>query len=105
MSTRFPSILARPVGGLEPSECTSNNIFDEKIANLPIENREALNQRFTTLFEVMGASCIEDGYSEFCYMTIDIPQLAKTRYSQEFAGHIVNDHDAIDFAWRLAEEK
>lgn len=53
----------------------------------------------------MGLPCPEDKYSAFYYVTIDIPRLAKTRYSQEFSDHMINDHEPIDFVWRLAEEK
>ncbi len=64
-----------------------------------------VHKRFETLFEAMGEPCPEDENSAFYYVTIDIPQLAKTRYSQAFADHMVNDHEPIDFVWRLADEK
>lgn len=67
--------------------------------------QKIVRQRFNTLFDAMGLPCPEDKYSAFYYVTIDIPQLAKTRYSQEFSDHMINDHEPIDFVWRLAEEK
>ncbi len=39
------------------------------------------------------------------YTTIDIPVLARTRYSGAFAEFHVKSYEPIDFVWRLADEK
>jgi len=39
------------------------------------------------------------------YTTIDIQKLALKRHGKEFAHWLKNSHQAIDFVWRLADEK
>lgn len=64
-----------------------------------------VRQRFETLFKALGEPCPEDDYSAFYYVDIDIPRLAKKRFGADFANHLFNDHEAIDFVWQLAVEK
>jgi len=62
-------------------------------------------KRFKDLYKAMGVKFPETPYDAHYYTTIDIPTLAKKRYGQRFADHLVKDHEPIDFVWRLADEK
>ena len=62
-------------------------------------------QRFKTLYAAIGVPHPENQYDAHYYATIDIPALAKTRYSKQFADHLMKNYEPIDFVWRLAEEK
>ncbi|MEM1152802.1 MAG: bifunctional aspartate transaminase/aspartate 4-decarboxylase [Pseudomonadota bacterium] len=67
--------------------------------------RAIVRERFETLFAALGEPCPEDEFSAFYYVDIDIPRLAQSRYGDDFAAHLFNDHEPIDFVWRLATEK
>ncbi|MGB2630672.1 MAG: bifunctional aspartate transaminase/aspartate 4-decarboxylase [Candidatus Omnitrophota bacterium] len=62
-------------------------------------------KRFQTLYKAVGIPHPENQYDAHYYTTIDIPTLAKERYGEKFAKHLVKDYEPIDFVWRLAEEK
>jgi len=62
-------------------------------------------QRFKTLYAAIGVPHPENQYDAHYYATIDIPALAKSRYSKQFADHLMKNYEPIDFVWRLAEEK
>ena len=62
-------------------------------------------ERFKTLYAAIGVPHPENQYDAHYYATIDIPALAKTRYSKQFADHLMKNYEPIDFVWRLAEEK
>ena len=61
--------------------------------------------RYRTLYEAIGIPVPEDPLSAHYYTTIDVPKLAKQRYGDDFAGHLVKDHEPIDFVVRLSEKK
>jgi len=61
--------------------------------------------RYEDLYRALGEQAPEDQHSTYYYTTIDIPELARTRYGDDFADHLVKDYEPIDFVWRLAEEK
>ena len=69
------------------------------------EAQSIVAHRFKTLYEALGAPYPDNEYDAHYYTTIDIPTLARTRYGDEFAKHLVKDYEPIDFVWRLAEEK
>lgn len=64
-----------------------------------------LRHRFQTLYDAIGIPCPENKYDAHYYTTIDIPELAMTRYGKEFASYLVNAFEPIDFVVKLAEKK
>ncbi|MFA5168698.1 MAG: bifunctional aspartate transaminase/aspartate 4-decarboxylase [Candidatus Omnitrophota bacterium] len=64
-----------------------------------------VRHRFKTLYKAIGIPCPEDPNSAYYYTTIDVPTLAKQRYGEKFAEHLVKDHEPIDFVIKLAEKK
>jgi aspartate 4-decarboxylase len=64
-----------------------------------------VRNRHKILYEKIGIPCPENPYSTDYYTTIDIPVLARNRYGEEFAKHLVESYEPIDFVWRLASEK
>ena len=69
------------------------------------EAQSIVKHRFATLYSALGIDGPNNEWDARYYTTIDVPKLAKDRYSEDFAKHMVNDHEPIDFVWRLAEEK
>ncbi|NQT33093.1 MAG: bifunctional aspartate transaminase/aspartate 4-decarboxylase [Candidatus Omnitrophica bacterium] len=67
--------------------------------------QDIVAKRFKTLYAAVGIPHPENPYDAHYYTTIDVPVLAKTRYSDEFADYLVKNFEPIDFVWRLAEEK
>jgi len=67
--------------------------------------QDIIGKRFKTLYKAVGIPHPENSYDAHYYATIDIPKLAKTRYSREFADYLVKHFERIDFVMRLAEEK
>ena len=67
--------------------------------------QDIVTKRFKTLYAALGTPHPENQYDAHYYTTIDIPTLAKDRYSKEFADYLVKKHEPIDFVVRLAEEK
>ena len=67
--------------------------------------QDIVAQRFKTLYAALGIPHPENQYDAHYYTTIDIPTLARNRYSKEFADYLVGKHEPIDFVVRLAEEK
>jgi aspartate 4-decarboxylase len=61
--------------------------------------------RFKTLYDNIGIPEPKDKYDAHYYTTIDVPKLAESRYSKEFATDLVKDHEPIDFVVKLAERK
>jgi aspartate 4-decarboxylase len=64
-----------------------------------------VRHRFKTLYDAIGIPCPENEYDAHYYTTIDIPELAKTRYSKEFADYLVKNYEPIDFVVKLSERK
>lgn len=64
-----------------------------------------VRQRFETLFKALDLPPPEDRYSADYYVTIDIPRLAAQRHGAAFRDWLVEEHEPIDFVWRLAHEK
>jgi aspartate 4-decarboxylase len=69
------------------------------------EAQSIVAHRFKTLYDAIGIAGPDNEYDAHYYTTIDIPELAKSRYSEEFAQHLVKSYEPIDFVWRLADEK
>ena len=69
------------------------------------EAQSVVAHRFKTLYDALGKAGPDNEYDAHYYTTIDIPQLARQRYGDEFRDYMVKDHEPIDFVWRLAEEK
>lgn len=69
------------------------------------EAQSIVTHRFKTLYQALGLPHPEHQYDAHYYTTIDIPTLARDRYGKEFAAHLVENYEPIDFVWRLAEDK
>lgn len=67
--------------------------------------RAVVRRRYHTLYEAIGIDPGKDALGADYYTTIDVPQLARNRYDDEFANWLVAQHEPIDFVWRLAEER
>jgi len=67
--------------------------------------QDIVSKRFKTLYNAVGIPGPDNKYDAHYYTTIDIPKLARTRYSDEFASYLVKNFEPIDFVWRLADEK
>lgn len=67
--------------------------------------QKIVKDRISSLYEAVGIDFPEDQYCTNYYTTIDVPQLARSRYGDAFADWLVAEHEPIDFVWRLAEEK
>ena len=64
-----------------------------------------VKHRFDTLYDAMGIKGPDNKYDAHYYTTIDIPTIAKERYGEEFAKHLVSKYEPIDFVVSLAEKK
>ncbi|EKE01583.1 MAG: hypothetical protein ACD_21C00095G0004 [uncultured bacterium] len=70
------------------------------------QNAQAIiAKRYETLYTALGTSFPKNKYDAHYYTTVDVPQLAKERYGEEFANYLVQKFEPIDFVVRLAEEK
>jgi len=67
--------------------------------------QDIITKRFITLYTALGIPYPKNQYDAHYYTTIDMPALAKNRYSKEFADYLVKTYEPIDFVVRLAEEK
>jgi len=67
--------------------------------------QDIIGKRFESLYDAIGIDCPKDPYGAHYYTIIDIPKLAKKRYSKEFAEYLVTTFEPIDFVVRLAEER
>lgn len=77
----------------------------DKKGEYKAEAQSIVAHRFKTLYDAVGIKYPENKYDAHYYTTIDIPALAETRYSKEFAEYLVKNFEPIDFVWRLADEK
>jgi aspartate 4-decarboxylase len=64
-----------------------------------------VGHRFETLYSALGVPAPHNPHDAHYYTTIDIPELAETRYGKEFAKHLVRNYEPIDFVVKLAEKK
>jgi len=67
--------------------------------------QEIVAERFAELYKALGVDRPEDVYDAHYYTTIDVPRMAASRHGEAFADWLVNQHEPIDFVWRLASEK
>ncbi|MBI4293134.1 MAG: bifunctional aspartate transaminase/aspartate 4-decarboxylase [Betaproteobacteria bacterium] len=67
--------------------------------------RAIVRRRFETLYASAGVPLPADARCTFYYATIDIPDLARSRYGEAFAAWLRTSFEPIDFVVRLAEEK
>ncbi len=69
------------------------------------EVQDLMQERYQALYDALGTPGGElPCYAKY-YTTINIPTLARERYGQEFASWLEQEHEPIDFVWRLAQEK
>jgi aspartate 4-decarboxylase len=69
------------------------------------EAQDLIRERFETLYAGLGVEPPQVPGCARYYTTIDIPKLARTRHGDDFSRWMEDTHEAIDFVWRLAEEK
>jgi len=69
------------------------------------EAQDLVHERYETLYQALGTEGPELPCYACYYTTIDIRQLARERYGDDFAAWMESAHEPIDFVWRLAEEK
>ncbi|MBU0630620.1 MAG: bifunctional aspartate transaminase/aspartate 4-decarboxylase [Candidatus Margulisbacteria bacterium] len=69
------------------------------------EAQSIVRERFEALYKNLGIPAPRHEADAHYYSTIDIPALAEQRYGKEFSAWLVEQHEPIDFIWRLAEEK
>jgi len=67
--------------------------------------QDITKKRFETLYKAIGIDVPKDPLGAHYYTIIDIPTLAATRYSQEFADYLVKTFEPIDFVVNLAQER
>ncbi len=70
------------------------------------EAQAIVSERYRALYEGIGipAPDVDNTYAHY-YTTIDINLLAEERYGKEFDKWLRDEHEPIDFVWRLAEIK
>ncbi|NDY56457.1 bifunctional aspartate transaminase/aspartate 4-decarboxylase [Desulfovibrio sulfodismutans] len=70
------------------------------------EAQGLVKERYDALYAGMGLKSpdLDASYARY-YTTIDIHKLAVERYGAEFDAWLRDDHEPIDFVWRLAEDK
>ena len=73
-------------------------VYKERAQDIVIE-------RFHALYAALGVPSPETPFDAHYYTTIDVPHLATERYGEDFAKWLLENHEPIDFVWRLAEEK
>ncbi|WP_421726432.1 bifunctional aspartate transaminase/aspartate 4-decarboxylase [Bauldia sp.] len=64
-----------------------------------------VRRRNEILFKALDLPLQEDAYSANYYVTVDVPVVAEQRYGTDFRTWLVDNHEPIDFVWRLAKEK
>jgi aspartate 4-decarboxylase len=69
------------------------------------EAQDIIRERYETLYKALGVEAPERPCYAMYYTTIDIPQLARSRYGVDFADWLVAEHEPIDFVWNLADRK
>ena len=69
------------------------------------EVQDVVKERYNALYSALGEKTVELSCYAKYYTTIDIHELALKRYGLEFAKWLKNNHEPIDFVWRLASEK
>jgi aspartate 4-decarboxylase len=65
--------------------------------------QDIVRKRFEDLYAAIGIDCPRDPLGAHYYTIINIPELAKNRYGQEFSDYLVKTFEPIDFVMRLAE--
>lgn len=69
------------------------------------EVQDLVHERYQSLYNALGSPGADlPCYAKY-YTTINIPTLARERYGDEFASWLEQEHEPIDFVWRLADEK
>ena len=61
--------------------------------------------RLKTLYNAMNMEGPQNKYDAHYYTTIDIPKVAKHKYSEAFAKYLLKHYEPIDFVVKLAEKK
>lgn len=69
------------------------------------EIQDLIHERYQTLYDALGAPGAKLSFYAKYYTTIDIPALARKRYGKKFAAWLENEHEPIDFVWRMADDK
>jgi aspartate 4-decarboxylase len=81
-----------------------HSLIDKKGAYKKLA-QDIVTKRLKALYAAVGIPHPENQYDAHYYTTIDIPTLARTRYSKEFSRHLVTRYEPIDFVVKLAERK
>ena len=70
------------------------------------EAQGIVKERYDALYRGIGIDSPDkdDSYARY-YTNIDIHELAEQRYGSDFDKWLGDNHEPIDFVWRLAEEK
>jgi aspartate 4-decarboxylase len=69
------------------------------------ELHHILEKRIKNLYEPLKIKIPDEKVNTYYYSLINIAKLAKSHYSQEFADHLTQNVDILEFLFRLAEEK
>ncbi|MFA5499993.1 MAG: bifunctional aspartate transaminase/aspartate 4-decarboxylase [Candidatus Omnitrophota bacterium] len=67
--------------------------------------QDIVRKRFEALYAAAGVKGPDNQYDARYYTTIDIRDLAKTRYGADFAAYLAKNYEPIDFVWCLAAKK
>jgi len=81
-----------------------HSLIDKKGAYKKLA-QDIVTKRLKTLYASVGIPHPENQYDAHYYTTIDIPVLARERYSKEFSKYLVTRYEPIDFVVKLAERK
>ncbi|MFP3953516.1 MAG: bifunctional aspartate transaminase/aspartate 4-decarboxylase [Candidatus Acetothermia bacterium] len=69
------------------------------------EVQDLITERYEALYDGLGMTGPGGSFYADYYTTIDIQELARKRYSDDFAGWLEREFEPIDFVWSMAEEK
>ncbi len=69
------------------------------------EVQDLIQERYEALYDSLGTEGPESPLYANYYTTIDIPELAKERYDEDFSAWLEKEYEPIDFVWRMADEK
>ena len=64
-----------------------------------------LKKRITDFYENLGAPVPKEKGNSYYYSLIDLREIAKYKYGKEFATHLENNINPLEFLFRLAQEK
>ncbi len=80
-------------------------LIDNKKGEYKATAQDIVKKRFESLYEAVSIPAPDDPLDARYYAIIDVPKLAASRYDEAFRKYFVEQHEPIDFVWRLAQEK